>query len=101
MALLRGFLLLSLLANTIRGFGTDAAQGDIGPKPNIVLIRKSPRHLRCWNLLIVLLVTDDQDVGTLQRRFLPKIFERLVDDGVLFDNFFVPVSRSSYSQLHL
>jgi hypothetical protein len=37
-------------------------------------------------------VTDDQDVASLQRRFLPKIFERLVDHGVSYDNFFAPVS---------
>lgn len=39
-------------------------------------------------------VTDDQDVGTLQRRFLPSIFDKLVDQGVSYDNFFAPVSRT-------
>lgn len=41
MALLRGSLLLSLLVNSIRGFGTGVGHGNLDTKPNIVLIRKA------------------------------------------------------------
>ena len=38
-------------------------------------------------------VTDDQDKGTLsQPRWLPRIHQYLVDEGVIYDNFFAPVS---------
>lgn len=38
-------------------------------------------------------MTDDQDVGTLTKpHFLPRINKYLIDEGVVYDNFFTPVS---------
>lgn len=47
-------------------------------------------------------VTDDQDVSTLAKReYLPHIHEHLVDEGVLYDNFFAPVSVCCPSRVSL
>jgi arylsulfatase A-like enzyme len=46
-------------------------------------------------------VTDDQDSGTIERRFLPRIHEHLVDHGVSYDNFFAPVSICCPSRVSL
>ncbi|OXB34748.1 hypothetical protein LQV05_003143 [Cryptococcus neoformans] len=58
---------------------------DINKKPNIIVI-----------------LTDDQDVSTLAKReYLPRIHEHLVDEGVLYDNFFAPVSVCCPSRVSL
>lgn len=46
-------------------------------------------------------VTDDQDVGTLQPRFLPHLFRDVADEGVLYENFFAPVSVCCPSRVSL
>jgi N-acetylglucosamine-6-sulfatase len=51
---------------------------------------------------IIVFLTDDQDVSTLeQRRYLPKIHEHLVDEGTQFTNFFAPVSVCCPSRVSL
>ncbi|KAJ9127743.1 hypothetical protein QFC24_000026 [Naganishia onofrii] len=79
-SILRGLCLALFTASVT----TVASQDDKTQRPNIVLI-----------------LTDDQDVGTLQRRFLPNIFDRLVDHGVSYDNFFAPVSVCCPSRVSL
>ncbi len=46
-------------------------------------------------------VTDDQDVSTVQPQFLPRIHKHLVDEGVIYDNFFAPVSVCCPSRVSL
>ncbi|WVQ83413.1 hypothetical protein IAT38_005554 [Cryptococcus sp. DSM 104549] len=51
---------------------------------------------------IILILTDDQDKSTLsQARYLPRINKHLVDEGVLYDNFFAPVSVCCPSRVSL
>ncbi|KLT43955.1 putative arylsulfatase precursor [Cutaneotrichosporon oleaginosum] len=50
---------------------------------------------------IVLFITDDQDVGTHTREIMPRTFERLVDHGVNYENFFTPVSLCCPSRVSL
>ncbi|KLT43770.1 putative arylsulfatase precursor [Cutaneotrichosporon oleaginosum] len=64
-------LMLALLLLTLAAASASAAP----KKPNIVLI-----------------LTDDQDSGTLHRRFLPHTFSALIDHGLSLPNFFTPVS---------
>lgn len=46
-------------------------------------------------------VTDDQDVSTVKREYLPKLFEHVADHGTRFDNFFAPVSVCCPSRVSL
>lgn len=46
-------------------------------------------------------MTDDQDTRSFQRKFLPRIYEHLVDEGVLYSNFFTPVSICCPSRVSL
>ncbi|KAK4688406.1 hypothetical protein P7C73_g1707, partial [Tremellales sp. Uapishka_1] len=51
---------------------------------------------------IILILTDDQDKATFnEARFLPKINEYLVDQGVYYENFFAPVSVCCPSRVSL
>lgn len=86
-----GGLLSSLL------LATAAAAG--ARKPNIILIRE-PTRLRCLSTPLTA-VTDDQDVSTMERRFLPQTFSTLVDHGLSLTNFFTPVSVCCPSRVSL
>ncbi|TYJ53503.1 hypothetical protein B9479_005889 [Cryptococcus floricola] len=57
-------------------------------------------HSKKPNIIVIL--TDDQDTSTLNKReYLPKINQHLVDQGVLYDNFFAPVSVCCPSRVSL
>ena len=42
---------------------------------------------------IVLLVTDDQDLASFKRKYMPRTFERLVDEGTVFEQNIVPTPQ--------
>ena len=42
---------------------------------------------------IVLLVTDDQDLASFKRKYMPRTFEHLVDQGTLFEQNIVPTPQ--------
>ncbi|GMK57933.1 hypothetical protein CspeluHIS016_0407670 [Cutaneotrichosporon spelunceum] len=50
---------------------------------------------------MVLILADDQDAGTHTREIMPRLFDRLVDKGVNYENFFTPVSLCCPSRVSL